>query len=314
MNRGRVLIGASLVALYVIWGSTYFAMRVSLEGFPPLTMAAIRMVTAGAVLFAFLRLRGVPMPTRLEWRGALVTGVLLLTFGNGGIALAERTVSSSFAAMVVASMPLWAAAIGLAYGTKPTRPELVGLAVGFAGVVVLNFGQPVSGDPIAFVAVFSSPIMWAWGSVLSRRLVMPKGAMASAAQMIAGGLVLVVVGLATGEHLTGAPSTRSIAAVAYLIVFGSLVAFSAYGYLLQNTRPAIATSYAYVNPIVAILLGVLFGNEVFTARGAVATLLTLGGVFLIARSKMRSAPVVAAAPANTTSGAVRASSAAVDSN
>ena len=314
MNRGRVLIGASLFALYVIWGSTYFAMRVSLEGFPPLTMAAIRMVTAGAILLAFLRARGAPMPTRLEWRGALITGVLLLTFGNGGIALAERTVSSSFAAMVVASMPLWAAAIGLAYGTKPTRPELLGLAVGFAGVVVLNVGQPISGDPTAFVAVFSSPIMWAWGSVLSRRLVMPKGAMASAAQMIAGGLVLVAVGLGSGERISGAPSSRSIAAVAYLIVFGSLVAFSAYGYLLQNTRPAVATSYAYVNPIVAIVLGVLFGNEAFTSRGAFATLLTLGGVFLIARSKMRSAPIAAATAANTTSGAIRSASAASDSD
>ena len=280
-DSSRVLVAASLVALYLIWGSTYLAIRIALEGFPPLLMAALRHLSAGAILFAVLKLRGAPWPTRRQWRGALVTGALLLAGGNGGVSLSERSVASSFAAIVVASMPLWVAVIGLRYGHRTTRREIGGLLVGFAGVVILNLGNPISGDPIAFIAIIASPILWAWGSILSGRLELPRGPMASAAQMLCGGAVLVVVGLAGGERLTVIASPRPVLAVGYLIALGSLVAFSAYGYLLRTVRSTVATSYAYVNPLVAIALGVLFAHEDLSARGIVATALTLGGVFVL---------------------------------
>jgi drug/metabolite transporter (DMT)-like permease len=281
----KVLIAAAMFSLYVIWGSTYLAIAIAVDGFPPLYMAAIRQLAAGAILYAVMRLRGAPPPTAAQWRGGLIVGTLLIAGGNGGVSLAERSVDSSFAAIVVASMPLWIAVIGLRYGAKPTRRELVGLFVGFTGVVVLNVGHPISGDPVAFVAIIASPILWAWGSILSTRVELPRGPIASAVQMLCGGVVLVVLGAVFGERFTAAPSTKSILAIAYLVGFGSLIAFSAYGFLLRTVRPAVATSYAYVNPIVAIILGVAFANETVSARGLAATALTLGGVFIIARRR-----------------------------
>jgi drug/metabolite transporter (DMT)-like permease len=285
-------IAAAMFALYVIWGSTYLAIRIAIDpdvGFPPLYMAAIRQLTAGAILYAVMRVTGAPRPTRAQWRGGFIVGALLVAGGNGGISLGERSVDSSFAAIVVASMPLWVAVIGLYYGHKPTRRELIGLCVGFSGVVVLNAGARgvIGGDPIAFAAVIASPILWAWGSVLGSRIELARGPMASATQMLCGGLVLVVLGAVFREHFTAAPSAKSIAALAYLVGLGSLVAFSAYGFLLRTVRPAIATSYAYVNPIVAIVLGVAFANESVSPRAFAATALTLGGVFIIARRRAR---------------------------
>ncbi len=274
-----------MFSLYVIWGSTYLAIQIAVDGFPPLYMAAIRQLAAGVILYALMRLRGAPAPTRAQWRGGLIVGTLLIAGGNGGVSLAERSVDSSFAAIVVASMPLWIAVIGLYYGAKPTRREVVGLFVGFTGVVVLNAGHAISGDPVAFVAIIASPILWAWGSILSTRVELPRGPMASAVQMLCGGVVLVVLGAAFGEHFTAAPSAKSILALAYLVGFGSLIAFSAYGFLLRTVRPAVATSYAYVNPIVAIVLGVAFANESVSPRAFAATALTLGGVFLLARRR-----------------------------
>jgi drug/metabolite transporter (DMT)-like permease len=283
-------IAAAMFALYVIWGSTYLAIRLAIDpdvGFPPLYMAAIRQLVAGGILYAVMRLTGAPRPTRAQWRGGFIVGALLVAGGNGGISLGERSVDSSFAAIVVASMPLWVAVIGLYYGHKPTRRELIGLCVGFSGVVVLNAGARgvIGGDPIAFAAVIASPILWAWGSVLSARIELARGPMASATQMLCGGAVLVVLGALFGEHFTQAPSAKSIGALAYLVVLGSLVAFSAYGFLLRTVRPAVATSYAYVNPIVAIVLGVAFASETISPRAIVATALTLGGVAILATKK-----------------------------
>ncbi len=205
---------AAMFALYVIWGSTYLAIRIAIDpevGFPPLYMAAIRQLTAGGILYVVMRLTGAPRPTRAQWRGGFIVGALLVTGGNGGISLGERSVDSSFAAIVVASMPLWVAVMGLYYGHKPTRRELFGLCVGFSGVVVLNAGARavIGSDPIAFAAVIASPILWAWGSVLGSRIELARGPMASATQMLCGGAVLVGLGAAFGEHFTQTPDRRS---------------------------------------------------------------------------------------------------------
>jgi len=280
-NAPAFAIAGAMVSLYVIWGSTYLAIRIAIEDFPPLYMAAARQLVAGAILYALMRLRGAPPPTRSQWKAGFITGALLLAGGNGGVSLSERSVDSSFAAIVVASMPLWVAVIGTRYGTKPSRRELVGLCVGFTGVIVLNLGHSIGGDPIAFIAIIASPILWGWGSILSPRVDLPRGPIASAVQMLCGGAVLVVLGGLFGEHFTHVPSASSLLALSYLIGLGSLVAFSAYGFLLRTVRPAVATSYAYVNPIVAIILGVVFAGEHVGVRALVATALTLGGVFIV---------------------------------
>lgn len=276
----------ALFLLYVIWGSTYLAIRIAVRGFPPLYMAATRQLIAGAILYAISRARGAPAPTRANWRGGWIVGALLITGGNGGICLGERSVSSSFAAIACASVPLWVALIGLGYGQKPTRREVLGLVAGFSGIILLEAGQPIAGDAIAFAAIIASPVLWAWGSTLAPRIGLPRGGMASALQMLCGGVLLAVVGAAFGEHFDGPPTAAALGAVAYLIVLGSLVGFSAYMFLLQNVRPAVATSYAYVNPIVAIALGA-FTGETISPRALAAAALTLAGVAVIATAAKR---------------------------
>ncbi len=283
-SEWRVLL--ALLAVYVIWGSTYLAMAVALETFPPFWLGGIRFVTAGLLLFGFLRARGAPAPTWVEWGAAARTGVLLLTAGNGFIALGQQWVSSSVAAVVVASMPIWMALfLGLG-GQRLASAEKVGLLVGFLGVAFLNVSGELSvHGGYAWVIGFA-PLSWALGSVYSRRLPLPKGPMGSAAQMLTGGLAMFVVAVLWGAPLP-TPTLRSFGALTYLIVAGSLVGFSAYGYLLRNTRPAVATSYAYVNPVVAILLGVLFGGERPSVATALAAAVILVGVALISLGRSR---------------------------
>jgi drug/metabolite transporter (DMT)-like permease len=285
----RWLIGAALFAVYVIWGSTYLVMRVALETIPPFLMGAMRFLTAGALLFGFLRLRGAPSPSAKEWGSAVKVGVLLLVAGNGFIALAEQSVSSSVAAMVVATMPLWMALLSSLTGQKPSRLEWVGLLLGFAGVALLQASGQLDAEPLMVLGLLLAPLSWALGSVWSKKLPLPKGAMATAAEMLAGGAAMLVVGFARGERLA-APSLRSSLAVAFLVVFGSIVAFSAYGFLLRTTRPVIATSYAYVNPVVALFLGVVLGGERAGPMTWVAAAVILAGVVILSIQRARAAP------------------------
>ena len=285
----RWVIIAALFAVYVIWGSTYLVMRIGLETIPPFMMGGSRFLIAGLVLFGFLRARGAPSPSVKEWGAAVKVGVLLLVAGNGFIALAEQRVSSSVAAMVVATVPLWMALLSSFTGQRPSRLEWVGLLLGFAGVALLQASGQLDAEPLMVVGLLLAPFSWALGSVWSKRLPLPKGAMATAAEMIAGGSAMLVVSLARGERLTAAPSARSIAAVAFLVVFGSIVAFSAYGFLLRATRPAIATSYAYVNPVVALLLGVLLAGEHAGPMTWAAAAIILAGVVILSIERARAA-------------------------
>lgn len=285
----RVLVPLALISLYFIWGSTYLAIRIALTSYPPFLMAGIRFLCAGSALYAFLRWRGMAAPTRAQWINAAITGSLLLGLGNGLVCYAEQSVASGLAAVAVASMPLFAAVFGGLYGHWPRRMEWLGLGVGFAGVVLLNFGGGMAGAALGAIALIVAAASWAFGSVWSRRRDMPPAAMNTAAQMLAGGSILFVGALLAGERLPAAPATNATLALVYLGIAGSIIGFSAYLYLLNNVRPALATSYAYVNPPVAVLFGALFGGEAVHALDVVAMAVILGGVGLIALARERTA-------------------------
>jgi drug/metabolite transporter (DMT)-like permease len=278
----------SLFALYIIWGSTYLGMRIALTGFAPFWMAAIRFLIAGIILYVVLRLRGTPHPTRAQWIGAGIVGILLLAGGNAGVAFAEQWVASGLAALGLAAIPLWTALFAGLWGRWPNRLEWFGLGIGFIGVILLNVGNNIWASPAGAIALLLAPICWALGSAWSQHIKLPTGLMSSASQMLVGGAALVVISLGVREPLP-TPTVSSLLAIGFLIVFGSLIAFSAYGYLLRNVRPALATSYAYVNPMVAVGLGVLLDGEHITPLGLFAMFAIIAGVCLLsfAREKYR---------------------------
>lgn len=289
---------AALLTVYIVWGSTYLAIRFALEAYPPLFFPAVRFIAAGTILFGVLRLRGYSMPTPVQWRNAAMIGVLLLNVGNGGVVLAERWVGSALAATAVATVPLWAALCAGIWGHWPVRMQWLGMAVGFAGIVILNLGGDFAANPAAALLLTVASATWAFGSVWSRRLDLPRGLMSSACQMLAAGVVFLVISALRGEHWGFVPSLRASGALLYLIVFGSLIGFTAYIFLVQNVTPALATSYAYVNPVVALLFGLTLGNEHIVGSGYIAIAMVLAGVALIVLyNKPAPAPRPAAAVA-----------------
>lgn len=277
---------AALLAVYVIWGSTYLVMRWGIAELPPFLMGAIRFSIAGAILLAIARVRGAPWPTLRQWRNAAGVGGLLFVGGNGMVAIAERTVSSGVAAVVCATMPLWLAMLSWAGGERPTSREWLGQVLGVAGVAILVGDQVGSAAPLDLAVIVLSPIAWAAGSMLAKRVDLAAGIASAATEMIGGGLLMAVVGLAVGERLHPV-SWHAIGAVAYLIVLGSLVGFTAYMWLLQRTRPALATSYAFVNPPLAVVFGILLGGERASWSLAIATPLIVGSVVMVVRGRRR---------------------------
>jgi drug/metabolite transporter (DMT)-like permease len=283
--RNRLGIVLALLAVYLIWGSTYLGIRIALEGFPPFLMGGVRFLIAGGGLYLFLRLRGAPGPTRRQWIGSALVGCLLLVGGNGGVIVAEQWVASGLAAVWVSTMPVWAALFAGLFGRWPGRLEWLGLTLGVAGVALLYMESDFQASPLGAIALTIATVSWAFGSVWSSRLSLPSGLMASAAQMLAGGLVLFLLSLGAGEKMTQMPGERPILALLYLIIFGSIIAFSAYLYLLKHVRPTVATSYAYVNPVVAVGLGVWLAGEQITAVGLAGMAIILLAVGLVALAK-----------------------------
>lgn len=277
----------ALGAVYLVWGSTYLAMRIAVESLPPMLMGAVRFSLAGAILLAIARATGAPWPSRRQWLAALPIGALLFVGGNGLVAMAEVSVSSGIAALVCATMPLWMAVFSTIAGERPTGREWLGVGLGVAGVVVLVSGAELSASPAAAAILCASPAAWALGSLLSKRLPTAPGLGAAASHQLGGGLALLVTGLVRGERWPTAPTTNSILALIYLIVLGSLVAFTAYAWLLRNARPAVATSYAFVNPVLAVLLGVMLAGEQLTGATLVAAPLVVAAIVLVIGGKSR---------------------------
>lgn len=261
--------------VYVIWGSTYLGIRFAIESLPPLLMAGTRYALAGGLLYGFMRLRGAPRPPLRSWGVALLIGGCLLTFGNGGVTLGEQYLSSGLAALLVATVPMLLALLGWASGVsaRPTPVAALGLGLGLAGVYLLAQASAGSGSAVAqpghaglgIACVLTAALVWAIGSLYGKNhRAAASPFVAGGMQMLCGGLVMVVLGLLRGEaqHLhLAAVSAKSWWAYAYLVTFGSLVAFTAYVWLLQAVEPALAGTYAFVNPVVAVALGWAFAGE-----------------------------------------------------
>ncbi len=283
----RWLLVAALLAVWFLWGSTYYAIRVAIESLPPFRMAAIRLVVAGIALIGISRARGLRLPTAVEWRACAGIGALMFVGGNGSVVYAEQTVSSGLVAVLVGAVPVYTAVIGRFYGSHTTGVQWMGILLGALGIVVLNAGAELQGNPWPTLLLGAGSAAWAFGSVRGHVLPMPPGAMASGAQMLAGGLALAVLSLVTGESSTGPVTMDSALAVLYLITFGSLVAFSAYGYLLRHASLPVATSYAYVNPLVAVGIGSVLGQERMDAAGWAGLAVILLGVGLVTMGRTR---------------------------
>jgi drug/metabolite transporter (DMT)-like permease len=283
--KGKLL--ASLFAVYVIWGSTYLAMSICVVELPPMLMAAARFSAAGGVLLVVALRSGAKLPPKRDWLRMLPIGALLFVGGNGFIAIAEQDVPSSGAAVVAAMMPLWIGVLGRFFGTVATPREWASLVIGFIGVVVLMGGPSLSGAPIHIVLLLCAPIAWALGSLLSRRTKDIGGAHATlvgpALQMLTGGAALFVGGILRRETWPAHASTDVYLSLLYLFTFGSVIGFTAYGWLLRNARPVVATSYAYVNPVLAVLLGAALHHEPLGWTTVVANVLIVTAVILALR-------------------------------
>lgn len=282
----RWAVALALATVYLVWGSTYLGIRFALEGgFPPFLLGGLRFVLAGALLFAFLRLRGTPAPTPGQWRNAAVLGLLLVLLGNGLVNVAEQTVSSGMAAVAVAAEPIWIGLFAALRGERPSRIEWLGLAVGFGGVLWLNASSSLAGSPAGLLCLLAASIAWSFGSIWSRGRDLAAPFMNAAAQMVCGGAAMLLVGVFAGERMHGVPTPGGLAAFAYLVVFGSWGAYSAYVWLLRHVRPALAGSFAYVSPAIAVLLGALLGGERFAAGELGAMGVILLGVVAISVAK-----------------------------
>lgn len=288
LNRASPLVVACVAATWVVWGSTYLAIKFALVSFPPFFQMGTRFLTAAGILLLWIRLRGYPMPTWTQWRNAVIVGALMLGGGMGCTAYAEQTVASGLVVAFIAVTPATIALMNLFFGIRPSRLEVAGMIVGLVGVLFLVRGTGFSAAPTGLIAVATGNVCWTLGSVLSqRKFTLADGAVGFASEMLCGGVVLLLLSLSTGEQFHWPVESRALWAWVYLVVFGSLIAFSAYMVLLARTRPAVAASYSFVNPIIGLLLGVTLGSESVTSSEWEAVAVILCGVVLLMFGKKR---------------------------
>lgn len=313
MPKSKIAIILAFAALYVIWGSTYLAILFAIQSIPPLLMAGTRFLLAGIILYAGARISGEPSSPRIEWRTALIVGACLLLGGNGGVTLAEQYVPSGIAALIVATVPIYIAVLSWLFGMakRPSAMTWAGLAGGFLGVGVLigpalrfsNTGE----SPHAWIGMtilLCSSLIWSAGSLYSRTARnAPSPFLAAGQQMLCGGTLLLIAGIATGElrHFDpGQITTQSLGAFVYLVLIGGIIGYASYAWLLRYCDPAKVATYAYINPIVAVLLGAIFAHETLSLRTAVAAALIIGSVALVITAQQFTAkcapPVPAAIP------------------
>lgn len=291
----RLRLVAAFAAVYIIWGSTYLGIRFAVETLPPFFMASARFLIAGSILYGWAHWRGAGRPALWQWGPAVVVGVLLILGGNGGVTWAEQTVPSSLAALLIATEPIWISLLDWLRpgGLWPGWSAITGLLLGFAGVALLiGPGLILAENPgstVGVVVVLLASFSWAAGSIYSRQAKLPDSPyMAAAMQMLAGGALMGLAGFLTGEAARFDPagiSLRSLLAFAYLLVFGSLVAFTAYLWLLRVVKPSRVATYAYVNPIIAVLLGWSLGGEPLSLRMLAAMVIIITAVVILTTAR-----------------------------
>lgn len=303
-----MLVIAAFAAVYIIWGSTYLAIRFAVATLPPFLLAGVRFTVAGTILSAFALARGAERPTKANWKAAAIVGLLLFPAGNGVVVWSETRIDSGLAALLVATEPLWIVLLVWARGGHRARPRalaIAGIVAGFLGLIVLVGPSSLAGaggvDLTAAVALVGASCSWALGSVYAMRAPLPRAPLLAAGlEMVAGGAALVLIALLTGEvsHLApSAISARSLIALGYLIVFGSLIGFTAYSWLVGTVSPARLSTYAYVNPVIAVFLGWAIAGEAITWRIAIAAGIIVGAVVLITIDQSRAAGVNVSAAA-----------------
>lgn len=285
-RRPLLMVVLALFCTYFIWGSTYLAIRFGIESFPPFLMAGLRFTIAGLILYGVMRYLGAPNPTKKQWLGATAVGILLPALGNGTVCYVQQTVSSSVAALSIATAPIWMAIFSSIWGHKISVKEWLGIVVGLVGITLLNVGGTFNGhigqgDFTSALLLIAAAASWSFGSVWSKHMDMPSGLMASASQMLMGGIVLLIVSTFQGETWPQTISQKSWGAMLFLVVLGSLVAYSAYQYLLKTVRPLVASSNTFVNPVVAFAVGIWFANEHVATTEVIALVVILVGVFLV---------------------------------
>jgi drug/metabolite transporter (DMT)-like permease len=297
----RLQVILAFAAVYIIWGSTYLAIRFAIETLPPFVMAGVRFLVAGGALYLWARARGAERPRLVHWRSAAIVGGFLLLGGNGLVVWAELQVPSGLAALLVATTPLWMVLFdGLRRGERPSAWVLGGIALGLVGVALLVGPGRVTGlmsgrgaDPLGALALLGASLSWATGSIYSRSAPLPASpALGTAMEMLCGGAFLLLLGLLSGQGTQidlGAVSARSLLAFGYLIVFGSLIGFTAYIWLLGVAPPAIVSTYAFVNPVVAVLLGWALAGEPVSSRTIMAMALIVAAVIVITAYRARGA-------------------------
>lgn len=277
------LVLACLAATWIVWGSTYLAIKFALVSFPPFLQMGSRFLVAGAALALWMRVvRRAPWPTLRQWLHATLVGALMLGGGMGGVAVAEQSVGSGLVVAFIAVVPLVIVLLNLLWRVRPGRLEGLGIGIGLVGVLMLTRGQGFQASPGGLAAIALACVAWSVGSVLSQRATpLAPGAMGFASEMLAGGVVLMVLAAASGETMQWPPQPLAAAAWAYLVVFGSLIAFNAYMLLLARASAGLAASYTFVNPLIALALGVTLGGEVVTAFEWGAAGVVLAGVVLL---------------------------------
>jgi drug/metabolite transporter (DMT)-like permease len=297
------LIGACLLSVYLIWGTTYFAIKVGVQGAPPFFLMGTRFVVAGGALTIWQMLRGRKLPTAKQWRNAALLGFLLLVVGNGGVAVAERWVSSGATVALISIMPLGAALWCGVFGQWPRRMEWVAIALGGLGAVVMLMGRDLQGSIPGTLIILCGTTCWSLGTVLARRIDVPHGPTGFGAEMLAAGILSLIVSSMLGEHWTLPHAAKVWWAWAYLVVFGSLIAFSAYRFVVERVSATLAATYAYVNPPVALLVGWWLGSESFSYNVLLGLPIVLIAVALLAWIQTRPEKIsakagVVAAPAS----------------
>lgn len=279
-------IAACLAATWFIWGSTYLAIKFALLSFPPFLQNGTRFLLAGSILLAWARRRGQALPTLRQWGNALVVGTLMLAANVGGVAYAEQWLASGLVVAFIAIVPALITVASLPFGLRPRRIEAIGIALGFCGVLLLVRGETLSSSPLGLLAIVTAAVGWSTGSVLSQHVLRlaPASAGFASAMLCAGG-VLMLLSTVSGETLSWPPQGVATAAWLYLSLFGSVIAYSAYMTLLADTRPALATSNSFVNPVIAMLLGVSLGGEAVTRQEWLAVGIIVLGVAVLVLSR-----------------------------